>query len=384
MPSLADPATGIRPTDTTLHGVVVRGATDVAKLAAAWRALFLADTDARPYLHPAFNLRPMVLSRRHEVPLCLTIETESRQLVGLLPLVIATRRNGPLRRKVLLPMAVARSPSFGCLAAPGYSDIVAERLAEMLAVLTAELDEIDLRFFRPNARLGPAIIKQGCLQWEMNPEPAVGSQFDGVLAWQELVGGHARRNIGRRRRNLEEAHPDLRIDAVEPGPDFGTWAKRFQALYSERNRTRGWTDGYGLGREAPDYPAVLEAMVRDGAASLYAIRFGDTLVAAEILGHVGEFTHSLATVYDPEWSSAGPGVMLHSVVLQEMIARGFRTFNFGLRPDAYKMQWANWTEPTLRIFWERHSLAVRLVDRLGALRDRLRDAQPTARNPAEE
>jgi CelD/BcsL family acetyltransferase involved in cellulose biosynthesis len=333
----------------------------VVALEPAWRRLFEIDVTATAQQHYDYVVRGSALRDDGAEPACFVVRMAG-EVVGILPLAIAKRRHGLVVLRVIRPMAQPRITAFDALVAPSIATTVLPLLSRGLSELVATVDELDLRFVREDSWLAAMLSSRDTsVKLEPTPEGTVQINFDSNLtSWEQLVPRNTRTDIRRLRRQLVGAIAPY-FGSIPPGPTFEPLCRQLLELYAQRTKARGWSDSFAVGRLREGFPALLQQMALDGAATLYGIVHQERLIAGQIVLRAHGFAHSFKIAFDPEWARYGPGAMLHAVVIQDCIERRDHTFDFGHDRDAYKLRWANQFHKNYRLFFARSTTRYQLA-----------------------
>jgi CelD/BcsL family acetyltransferase involved in cellulose biosynthesis len=195
--------------------------------------------------------------------------------------------------------------------------------------------------------------------------------------WTELeqqLTHNFRRNHRKKRRRLGAT-----IASWQPGDDVGEALGRLAALHQERMET----SGRGGNFRKPDYRAFHERFAARAAARgwLYlAFLEHEGRAIAGRYGYVYRGTYyAYQSGFDPAAYDASPGEIMLGMVIEDLIGRGVREFNFLRGAQPHKFHWTDKRRETIRIEgWARTPVghAVFVLDRMAAERRRLKRRFP--------
>ena len=312
---------------------------------------------------------------------CIALVREQGRLVAAAPCMIEVRRRYGLRFKQLAFIGTGRA------VCPDFLDFVVEagRDAELVPVLVAALaaergwDKIALSDVTDTSAvrgpLGAALETAGLRPRQETdricpylPLPSTWAELE-----QQLTHNF-RRNHRKKRRRLGAT-----IVPWKPGDDVGQALARLAALHQERMET----SGRGGNFRKPDYRAFHERFAARAAQRgwLYiAFLEHEGRAIAGRYGYVYQGTYfAYQSGFDPAAYDASPGEIMLGMVIEDLIGRGVREFNFLRGAQPHKFHWTDKQRETIRIEgWARTTLgrAVFLLDRMAAERRRLKKRFP--------
>lgn len=273
-------------------------------LARAERASLFLDVD---YLEMAWRH----FRREHDQP-WLVVVRRGGLLVGLLPLVRSVERVGGLPVRVLRHMGLWEGDRPGLLACEAADPLWAAIWAA-LRRRRADWELLDLRELdaqawplRQAGRLGLG------LRGRVSPDTQAGYQLiEGD--WETYLAGRSRNTrqaFRRRQRQLEQAHPDARIEVIDAPQAISDAFERYAAI--ER---RGWKQPAGVGlwsdrRQHGFYRELLPHLAARGLASVWLLRVGDTDIAGLVRYQWRDIAYERHAAYDPAYASYSPSTLL--------------------------------------------------------------------------
>jgi CelD/BcsL family acetyltransferase involved in cellulose biosynthesis len=195
--------------------------------------------------------------------------------------------------------------------------------------------------------------------------------------WAELEAGlthNFRRNHRKKRRRLGATLVPWR-----DGQDVAAALDTLAALHQERMET----SGRGGNFKKPDYRDFHERFAARAAARgwLYvAFLHSDEKPIAARYGFLYRDTYyAYQSGFDPRRADYSPGEVMLGMVIEDLIGRGAREFNFLRGAQPHKFHWTDRRRETLRFEgWQRTPLAhaLAMLDRMAAERRRLRRRFP--------
>ena len=95
------------------------------------------------------------------------------------------------------------------------------------------------------------------------------------------------------------------------------------------------------------YADLLDKLAKRGQARMYTLAFGERVAAAQIAVAGTETLYLLKTAFDPDLSSLGPGVMMHSCITQHVYQQDtpMRRIELYGRLNQSQMMWITDTRP---------------------------------------
>jgi len=312
---------------------------------------------------------------------CVATVREDGRLVAAAPLKIEERRRYGLTFRQLEFIGTGRA------VCPDFLDLVVEagRERELVPVLVDALETgrrwdklalTDVPEDSPVRAALTATLGAGGLR----PRSEVGCVCPYLplpATWPELearLTHNFRRNHRKKRRRLGAVLVQWR-DGADVGAAIATLAQ----LHQERMET----SGRGGNFRRPDYRAFherfAERAARRGWLYVAFLERGGKAIAARY-GFVYRGTYyAYQSGFDPAAADDSPGEVLLGMVIEDLIARGIREFNFLRGAQPHKFHWTDRRRETLHVdAWPRAPLshALALVDRMAAERRRLRRRFP--------
>ena len=312
---------------------------------------------------------------------CVAVVREDGRLVAAAPLKIERRRHYGLAFRQLDFIGTGRA------VCPDFLDfvVVRGREAELVPVLVGALveaggwDRLVLSDLAPESPALPALL--AALEARgLRPRRTPDRQCPYLplpASWGELeqrLTHNFRRNHRKKRRRL-----GARLVTWQPAQDLEQAMTTLASLHQERMET----SGRGGNFRKDDYRAFHErfarrAAERDWLYLAFLEHEGRTIAARYGFLYHGTY-YAYQSGFDPRAAEASPGEVTLGLVLEDLIGRGAREFNFLRGAQPHKFHWTDRVRETIRVEgWARtargHALAV--LDRVAAERRRLRQRFP--------
>jgi len=312
---------------------------------------------------------------------CVATVRENGRLVAAAPCKIEERRRYGLTFRQLEFIGTGRA------VCPDFLDFVIAggREAELAPVLAEALesargwDKLALTDVPEDSRvLGPLTARLGAGGLRPRSEVACVCPYLPLPAtWAELeaqLTHNFRRNHRKKRRRLGAV-----LVPWQDGDDVRAAIATLAQLHQERMET----SGRGGNFRRPDYRAFHERFAERAARRgwLYIAlleRDGKPIAARYGFLYRGTY-YAYQSGFDPAVADDSPGEVLLGMVIEDLIGRGVREFNFLRGAQPHKFHWTDLKRETLRLEgWPRaaRSHALALVDRMAAERRRLRRRFP--------
>jgi CelD/BcsL family acetyltransferase involved in cellulose biosynthesis len=318
---------------------------------------------------------------------CVATVREDGRLVAAAPCKIEERRRYGLSFRQLEFIGTGQAPC------PDFLDVVVARGREadlvplLMETLAAQRtwDKLALTDVLPGSPtwvpLGDALARLGLAP---RSEPhCVCPYLPLPASWGEVEASlthNFRRNHRKKRRRL-----GWTLTAWQPGDDVGAALASLGQLHQERMES----SGRGGHFRKPDYrrfhERFAECAARRGWLYLAFLERDGRAIAGRYGFVYGGTYYAYQSGFDPAAADDSPGEVLLGMVIENLIGRGVREFNFLRGAQPHKLRWARHRRETMRIeAWARtaRSRALALVDRVAAERRRLRRRFPALFGPA--
>jgi CelD/BcsL family acetyltransferase involved in cellulose biosynthesis len=306
---------------------------------------------------------------------------ESGRLIAVAPCKIEDRRRYGLAFRQLEFLGSGRTPC------PDFLDLMIEagREAELVPILVAALTA-ERRFDKlaltdiPSESSTRRLLAAGLRAAGLRPR-SEGDRICPYLplpaTWPELearLTHNFRRNHRKKRRRL-----GAQLVPWQREEDVRTALAALAALHQGRMESSGRGGNFAK----PDYRAFHERFAERAAARgwlylAFLVREGRTIAGRYGFLYDGTY-YAYQSGFDPEAADESPGEVLLGMVLEDLIGRRAREFNFLRGAQPHKFHWTDRRRETVRVDgWARtpvgRTLAV--IDRMAAERRRLRRRFP--------
>jgi CelD/BcsL family acetyltransferase involved in cellulose biosynthesis len=206
--------------------------------------------------------------------------------------------------------------------------VILTRLREDSALLSL------LRARFPPGRRGPALVQEFV---EDYPFLDLTKTEDSAA---HVSMAEKRNDVRRRLRRLRESHDvDFVYNAARPRASV----QRFLALHHERwtAKDRSPSGLFVSGSGRAFLLDVAEALDASGYLRLSFVTADGAPIAARFGFEFDRTYFGVKSAFDPAFASFGPGHLMVALLLEEMVARGLREFDFLRGAAAHKAAWAN-------------------------------------------
>jgi len=319
----------------------VRGAQALDALRVDWEALLDEVPDATVSdtwiaVRGAWRMSQDVIA-----PLVVTVRDDTARLVGIMPLGLTTKRQGPFSVPVLRIIAPRRLDTPGLLIHPGRTREVISVVGAWFAEQVRRGTMLDLR---PIPETNPLALALSGQDGRFHATPMGGGRVTPLPSapgtWEAVIrDGRARREVARCRRRINEELGATPISAGDPDA-LRVFAAAFAALHSAEQSRRGRHGALASEAARRWFPDFLVDLHDAGMLDTAALWHGDRMIAGYIATRFRGTCAGYRTAYDAEYRSRGPGTVLLAAMLDRAIARGDRVWDFGLGDEEYKNRWA--------------------------------------------
>jgi CelD/BcsL family acetyltransferase involved in cellulose biosynthesis len=329
---------------------IVTSREDLDDLRTGWQALHSLNP-----LHSPFQSWSWVtawlkhLAGTHELQI-ICGRNDRNELVFVLPLVIASRDNGP--RSVCTTVCGYGSDCsdyIGCLRTP--------ELEDELAVVTA--DAIDRYIDRGVRLVMPSLDGSRGFPNELRgtitnlgrasrlkrhhscPAIALPGSLDEYLAG---LSSNFRAQVRRHHRKVVK-HPEVEFRPVD-ADDASSFAREVVRLNRARMRDKGIESSFESEAFRNFFLDAVPGLANEGSAWMDTIVHGDKVLAAALTLLHADRMYFYSAGFDDSASALRPGTALHLEVLTRGIERGYVSYDFLRGSEPYKYRWGateTWT-----------------------------------------
>jgi CelD/BcsL family acetyltransferase involved in cellulose biosynthesis len=279
------------------------------------------------------------------VQLHVVVLTAGGQVVCIAPLFIhAGRAFGLVKLRRLAFVGTGLSDHLEVLVTPGLEDRCFERIASHLAERSATFDVISLADVpdpsATHAGLYEALRRKGFagqrFVGEYCPRTQLADTWKGTL---EGFDGSHRRQLAKRTRQLKERFR-VELEITRREEDVARDVDAFIAMHQQRWTSVGKKGIYDAPHVAAFQREVAELFFRRGWLFLAFLRLdGARVVALCGFQHRNELAYYLNGVADAgDASRFSPGLVMHCLCMEELIARGVRVYDFLRGTERYKYE----------------------------------------------
>lgn len=159
--------------------------------------------------------------------------------------------------------------------------------------------------------------------------------------WEQYLAklsAKERSKIRYRRRRLETKY-DVHFCRCSTLSDLPGCLEQLFVLHQKRWNERGKLGSFSSSRRREFYERMARSLLMRDYLELWLLDLGGKKVAAQLGLRYGDEMCSLQEGFDPEYASDSVGYVLRSYVLQRMIERGIRRYNFLAGKEESKERW---------------------------------------------
>jgi CelD/BcsL family acetyltransferase involved in cellulose biosynthesis len=164
------------------------------------------------------------------------------------------------------------------------------------------------------------------------------SLADGWDAVRNSFGRNLRRNINRARARLEKEGMFELVEHVFSG-DVLDSLRRCYDISKVSWKGQQDADMGGSERRMVFYDFLTDEAINNGWINIWLLRFGDKYIAFEYALEWNGYVLPIAADYDLGFKQYSPGVVLRSLVLEQLIKREMMTYDFAGMAYDYKLYW---------------------------------------------
>ena len=281
-------------------------------------------------------------------PLRLLVAASDGEVVGILPLYVATERvlGWPVRLLRFVGTGGDTSPDdLGPVLAAGREGEVAPALAEAVVALGG-WDVLDLQDMEPGSGFAAAMAAAArrarlpCRtgRAERISFVALPESWD---AWLMSLHRDRRYRVKKMRRDLLAAHPDARFFAWTDAATLDAGVDRLIELHHARWAGRGQAHGFSSREYVDFHRAVMSACLGRDRLRLYALELGGRITAMLYMYRFRDAIYLMQTGFDPEHAKLKPGLVLLGWVIEQAIAERLRAVDFLKGEHRYKDELGN-------------------------------------------
>lgn len=296
----------------------------------------------------------------------LTARTDSGDLVGVAPWVIARDSFGPLRYRRLefltrfkipfvFEVAYLDGEEVDIIAHPDYRDDVSNAFVPYLEKSRNRCDVVDLAWLSsdspllPNLRTTKALKLERTTSCAETPLPADWETYENDVLDRGLV----KQNRYKARR-LRRDYPDqVDFHRVDERSEVGAAIEELSDIkieqFAEKGRVTSAEDDPHE-RAYRDFSRELaEAAFDRGWLRFYKLKVGDRTIASNFGIVVHDTYFLLNKGFDPDWKKHSPGYLLQAHEIQQAIDEGARRYDLGHGLTEIKRVWTHGERQDVRI-----------------------------------
>jgi CelD/BcsL family acetyltransferase involved in cellulose biosynthesis len=270
---------------------------------------------------------------------------DSSDLVGLAPLYITNKTAGStLNLNILrfLGDGSGDSDNLEVIARPGYEDSVALTLIEFLKQSPGKWQLVDFSTMPAESAVGKRFSRYLNSQDWMTYERMKPASFvplpETWPAYFQTLSSEDRNNLIRYRKRLEKRYYARFYRAVTESEVKHCLATMYR-LHQRRWQLRGEKGTFAETQRRRFYADISPLFLKRGWLELWALDLDGRTVAVQFAFRYRDQVFQLQEGFDPEYSSDRVGTLLRAHVLEQLIARGIRCYDFLGGEPGYKARW---------------------------------------------
>jgi CelD/BcsL family acetyltransferase involved in cellulose biosynthesis len=286
-------------------------------------------------------------------PLRLLVATSGDEVVGILPLYVATETvlGLPVRLLRFVGTGGDTSPDdLGPVLAPEREGEVARALAD--AVMSLEgWDVLQLHDMQPSA-FTP--VMEEAARGRSLPCRTGRSERISFLtlpatwdAWLASLHRDRRYRVKKMRKDLLAAHPDARFFAWSDAATLDAGIDRLIHLHHTRWNHVGQSHGFSSEQYVGFHRAVMQACFARDRLQLCALELGGQIVAMFYLYRFRGVIYLMQAGFDPAFAKLKPGLVLLGWIVEDAIRQGCTALDFLKGEHRYKDELANGERSTV-------------------------------------
>jgi CelD/BcsL family acetyltransferase involved in cellulose biosynthesis len=302
---------------------------EVERLLPEWNALAALDDDGAPFRRGDVTCGLWQVFAPALKPRVAIARDAAGRLIGVLPLARDHRRVGPMRLRILGPLARWHGAEFDVTLHPEAPPETIARLIEELRTDDPQHDAIVVQHISADARIIQAI--------QTRPESVSRRVRLGPTGPTPL--GRTAKNLRRTTRRTRETFPDLQLVHGVPATEVREWLVRFVALHRLRWSETPTPSPFDRARVGDRFVNWFAGLVETGLGELHVMRTGNDLLGGlcVLRGRHGTFGWRVAVTRSH--TALGLGIQLCQAVMEHCGARGDRWYDIGHGEERYKGLW---------------------------------------------
>jgi CelD/BcsL family acetyltransferase involved in cellulose biosynthesis len=177
--------------------------------------------------------------------------------------------------------------------------------------------------------------------WRQVERPGTGYVRRLPESWEALLASlskNKRTQISTRLRKLQDRF-SVRVRRCERLEELPECLEHLMSLHQKRWGLRGEAGSFALEQKRTFYLEMAQKLLLRGWLDFWLLELDGKTVAAEFGFHYSGTYSFLQAGFDPEFASYSVGVVLRAHIMQELIARGLREYDFLGGDDQYKHSW---------------------------------------------
>ena len=268
----------------------------------------------------------------------------SAALTGLAPLALSTQRvcGAPLRSLRLMGDGSHDSDNLDLPVRPGCEGEFSRALLDWLEGHAQEWDICQLQTLPAHSPVGNRLLEELKLRgWKAHTSQRPQTVVELPGSWETYLKGLSskeRGKIGLRTRRLEKKYP-VRIRKVAEEAELAPALAALFDLHTKHWRLRGLPGSFQSPARRQFYRDLAPLLLARQRLEFWLLELDGRIAAAQFALRHGDAVYSLQEGFEPEYSSDSVGYVLRGRVLQDLIDRGTRKYDFLGGVGESKLRW---------------------------------------------
>lgn len=270
---------------------------------------------------------------------------ESSRLVGLAPLSLSRVRVAKaisLRLLRLMGDGSQDSDNLDLPVRPGFEDRFAESLLQFLESQRSSWDFAELNTMPPGSPGADALRRRlGQRKWVAIEKRRPASAIALPATWEEFLqrlSAKERGKIAYYGKRLEKKY-QVRFYRCESESDLSGCLEALFNLHQKHWQIAGQPGSFASTERRQFYLDLGRTLLAQGLLEFWLLDLNGQPAAAQFGFRFANTVSQLQEGYDRKYSTDSVGYILRARVIQEMIARGMRTYDFLGGEPGYKAKW---------------------------------------------
>jgi hypothetical protein len=224
----------------------------------------------------------------------------------------------------------------------GYESRVTQSVLDWLHQHSAEWDILDFNRIPAESAVAMALHREVVeRRWPRIERRSVHLVTPLPGTWEQYLGSLSKKM----RKNLRaymvraEKRYKVRLRKCQVEEEVPHCLEQLFRMHSQRWQLRGETGSFLISARCNFYDQVARQFLSRGCLEFWFLDLDGVTVAAEFGFRDGDTYFILQCGFDPAYASDSVASVLKSLVIQQLIAEGFRWYDFLGGEDPYKLRW---------------------------------------------